>query len=105
MTVPANDRVEVRFPVSAARAGTARFQIAGVSGKWADAAEIELPVWTPATSEAFATYGEIDEGALVGTDGPYHNVVKIRPPMAFSEDNADRLVEVFDRILAESLRV
>ncbi|HSB09639.1 MAG TPA: DUF6049 family protein [Blastocatellia bacterium] len=64
LTVPANDRVEVRFPVSAARAGTARFQIAGVSGKWADAAEIELPVWTPATTEAFATYGEIDEGAI-----------------------------------------
>jgi len=64
VTVPANDRVEVRFPVSAARAGTARFQIAGVSGKWADAAEIELPVWTPATTEAFATYGEIDEGSI-----------------------------------------
>ncbi|HSO73211.1 MAG TPA: DUF6049 family protein, partial [Blastocatellia bacterium] len=64
VTVPANDRVEVRFPVSAARAGTARFQIAGVSGKWTDAAEIELPVWTPATTEAFATYGEIDEGAI-----------------------------------------
>jgi uncharacterized protein YfaS (alpha-2-macroglobulin family) len=64
VTVAANDRVEVRFPVSAARAGTARFQIAGVSGKWADAAEIELPVWTPATTEAFATYGEIDEGAI-----------------------------------------
>lgn len=64
VNVPANDRVEVRFPVSAGRAGTARFQIAGVSGKWADAAEIELPVWTPATTEAFATYGEIDNGAI-----------------------------------------
>jgi uncharacterized protein YfaS (alpha-2-macroglobulin family) len=64
VTVPANDRVEVRFPVSAQRAGTARFQIAGVSGKWADSAEIELPVWTPATTEAFATYGEIDDGAI-----------------------------------------
>ena len=64
VNVPANDRVEVRFPVSAQRAGTARFQIAGVSGKWADAAEIELPVWTPATTEAFATYGEIDDGAI-----------------------------------------
>jgi len=64
VNVPANDRVEVRFPVSAQRAGTARFQIAGVSGKWADAAEIELPVWTPATTEAFATYGDIDNGAI-----------------------------------------
>jgi uncharacterized protein YfaS (alpha-2-macroglobulin family) len=64
VTVPANDRVEVRFPTSAARAGTARFQIAGVSGKWTDAAEVSLPVWTPATTEAFATYGEIDNGAI-----------------------------------------
>ena len=65
VTVPANDRVEVRFPTSAGRAGTARFQIAGVSGEWADAAEISLPVWAPATTEAFATYGEIDAGAIV----------------------------------------
>jgi alpha-2-macroglobulin len=64
VTVPANDRVEVRFPASAVRAGTARFQIAAASGKWADAAEVELPVWTPATTEAFATYGEIDQGAI-----------------------------------------
>jgi uncharacterized protein YfaS (alpha-2-macroglobulin family) len=65
VTVPANDRVEVRFPTSAARAGTARFQIAAVAGNWVDAAEISLPVWTPATTEAFATYGEIDAGAIV----------------------------------------
>ncbi|HEV8485490.1 MAG TPA: DUF6049 family protein, partial [Blastocatellia bacterium] len=65
VTVPANDRVEIRFPTSAVRAGTARFQIAAVSGKWADSAEVELPVWTPATTEAFATYGEIDQGAIV----------------------------------------
>ena len=65
VTVPANDRVEVRFPTSASRAGVARFQIAATSGEWADAAEIELPVWTPATTEAFAVYGEIDQGAIV----------------------------------------
>ncbi len=64
VTVPANDRVEVRFPTNASKAGTARFQIAAASGKWADAAEISLPVWTPATTEAFATYGEIDKGAI-----------------------------------------
>ena len=62
--VPANDRVEVRFPAAAERAGTARFQIGAASGACADAAEVELPVWTPATTEAFATYGEIDEGAV-----------------------------------------
>jgi len=64
VTVPANDRVEVRIPAATARAGTARFQIGAVSGKWSDAAEVELPVWTPATTEAFATYGEIDQGAI-----------------------------------------
>jgi uncharacterized protein YfaS (alpha-2-macroglobulin family) len=61
VTVPANDRVEVRLPASANKAGTARFQVGVVSGRWSDAAEINLPVWTPATTEAFATYGEIDD--------------------------------------------
>lgn len=65
VTIAANDRAEVRLPVAASRAGTARFQMAAVAGRWADAAEISLPVWTPATTEAFATYGEIDEGAIL----------------------------------------
>lgn len=64
VTVPANDRVEVRFPAAAVKAGVARFQIGAMSGRWSDAAEVELPVWTPATTEAFATYGEIDDGAI-----------------------------------------
>src|SRR5262249_61448406 len=65
VTVPANDRVEVRFPATTTKPGTARFQLAAASGKWADAAEISLPVWTPSTTEAFATYGEVDAAALV----------------------------------------
>jgi alpha-2-macroglobulin len=66
VTIAPNDRAEVLFPVSAEKAGTARFQIAVSSGKWSDAAEISLPVWTPATTEAFATYGTTDEnGAIV----------------------------------------
>ncbi|MEJ7727985.1 MAG: alpha-2-macroglobulin family protein [Polyangiaceae bacterium] len=64
ITVAAGDRVEVRFPAAAAMAGTARFQIGAATGKHADAAEGSLPVWTPATTEAFATYGEIDAGAI-----------------------------------------
>ena len=65
LTVPANDRVEVRFPAAAMEAGRAGFQVAGASGKWSDAAEVSMPVWTPATTEAFATYGTIDTGAIV----------------------------------------
>lgn len=64
VSVPANDRVEVRFPVVTDEAGTARFRVVAVSGDLADAAEIELPVYTPATAEAFATYGVIDDGAV-----------------------------------------
>ncbi|MBL9020101.1 MAG: Ig-like domain-containing protein [Myxococcales bacterium] len=63
VSVPANDRVEVRFPAAAEMAGTARFQVVGAAGKATDAADVALPVWTPATTEAFATYGVIDEGA------------------------------------------
>jgi hypothetical protein len=60
--VPANERLELRFPVTAERAGTARFQVAAVAGQASDAAQFSLPVWTPATSEAFATYGTLDAG-------------------------------------------
>ena len=65
VTVPANDRVEVRFPARADSPGTARFRAAAVSGDHADAQIVALPVYTPATSEAFATYGVVDEGAVV----------------------------------------
>jgi uncharacterized protein YfaS (alpha-2-macroglobulin family) len=64
VSVPARDRVEVRFPAATQSAGTARLQIAAVAGSYTDAATVELPVYTPATTEAFATYGVIDEGAV-----------------------------------------
>jgi len=64
VTVPARDRIEVRFPATTISPGTARFQIAAVAGDYADAATVVLPVYTPATTEAFATYGVIDEGAV-----------------------------------------
>ena len=64
VTVPADDRVEVRFAATTRQAGVARFQVAAVAGRWADAAQGEFPVWTPATTEAFATYGVIDSGAI-----------------------------------------
>ena len=62
--VPANDRVEVRFPAAAELAGNAHLQIAAVSNDASDAAQVSLPVYTPATSEAFAVYGVVDDGAV-----------------------------------------
>ncbi len=64
LVVPANERLEVRFPAAAQLAGTARFQLVAASGKYSDASELALPVWTPATTEAFATYGVIDAGVI-----------------------------------------
>ncbi len=57
VTVPAHDRVEVRLAAEAGRAGPAQVQVGAASAELADAAEVSLPVYTPATAEAFATYG------------------------------------------------
>jgi 4-aminobutyrate aminotransferase-like enzyme len=40
-----------------------------------------------------------EEGILLGADGPFHNVVKIRPPMPFSLDDADQLITSLDCVL------
>jgi 4-aminobutyrate aminotransferase-like enzyme/Ser/Thr protein kinase RdoA (MazF antagonist) len=42
-----------------------------------------------------------EEGVLIGTDGPHHNVLKIRPPMPFDDGDADQLVGTLDRLLGE----
>ncbi len=40
-----------------------------------------------------------ESGILVSTDGPDHNVIKIKPPMVFNFQNACQLIETLDRIL------
>jgi 4-aminobutyrate aminotransferase-like enzyme/Ser/Thr protein kinase RdoA (MazF antagonist) len=40
-----------------------------------------------------------DKGYLLSTDGPLHNVLKIKPPLPFSKQNADELVSCLDKIL------
>ncbi len=57
------DRQEVRIPCAAEQAGTAQFQFGATTTSGSDAAQISIPVYTPATSEAFATYGVLDQGA------------------------------------------
>jgi 4-aminobutyrate aminotransferase-like enzyme len=41
-----------------------------------------------------------EHGILMGTEGPLHNVIKIRPPMPFSLENADRVVEMLDEVFS-----
>ena len=48
---------------------------------------------TPATEEATRIVNRLrDHGILIGTDGPHHNVLKIRPPMPFSLPDAEHLL-------------
>jgi 4-aminobutyrate aminotransferase-like enzyme/Ser/Thr protein kinase RdoA (MazF antagonist) len=42
-----------------------------------------------------------DHGILLSTDGPDHNVIKIKPPLPFDASDAARLVETLDRVLGE----
>ena len=65
VTVPARGRVEVQFPVAADQAGTAKVRVAAVSGTAADAAAVELPVYTPTTTETFASYGVVSGGSTL----------------------------------------
>jgi 4-aminobutyrate aminotransferase-like enzyme len=56
----------------------------------------------PAGAEAsFVANRMRERGVLLGTDGPHHNVVKIRPPMPFSEGDGDLLVDALERSIAE----
>jgi 4-aminobutyrate aminotransferase-like enzyme len=41
------------------------------------------------------------DGILIGLTGPHSNVLKIRPPLTFSSEHVDRLVEVLDARLAK----
>jgi 4-aminobutyrate aminotransferase-like enzyme len=56
----------------------------------------------PATDEAGWVVERLrEEGILLGTDGPAHNVLKIRPPMPFDLGDADALASTLDRVLGE----
>jgi len=42
-----------------------------------------------------------DCGILLSTDGPLHNVIKIKPPICLNEDDANFLVRTLDEVLNE----
>jgi 4-aminobutyrate aminotransferase-like enzyme len=56
----------------------------------------------PATEEASYVVNRLRErGVLTGTDGPYRNVLKLRPPLIFSEADADLFLATLDAVLGE----
>ena len=42
-----------------------------------------------------------DHGILMSTDGPDHNVLKIKPPMVFTQKNAEELIFYLKKIFSE----
>ena len=56
----------------------------------------------PATAHADYVINRLrDHGILISTDGPLDNVLKLKPPIVFSEKNADEVVAALDRVLGE----
>jgi 4-aminobutyrate aminotransferase-like enzyme/Ser/Thr protein kinase RdoA (MazF antagonist) len=54
----------------------------------------------PAAAEARAIIEKMkDRGILLSTDGPFDNVIKIKPAIIFTKSDADRVVENLDLVL------
>jgi len=58
----------------------------------------------PATEETAYVVNRLREcGILTGTEGQFHNVIKIRPPLPFNAADAELLVSALDDVLGEDL--
>ena len=62
------------------------------------AAGAKLPA--PATAD-WLKQSARERGVLISTDGPYENVVKIKPPLVFSERDADALAGTLGALLKQ----
>ncbi|XP_075959525.1 5-phosphohydroxy-L-lysine phospho-lyase isoform X2 [Anarhichas minor] len=58
---------------------------------------------TPATETAAHVVKRLkeDDKICVSTDGPWENVVKFKPPMCFSKEDAELVVQCIDRVLTD----
>jgi len=56
----------------------------------------------PADTEAAYVIERMRQlGVLVSTDGPFHNVLKIKPPLVWTDPDVDRLLTTLERVLRE----
>ncbi|MCA9706095.1 MAG: hypothetical protein KDK70_09630, partial [Myxococcales bacterium] len=68
--IPAGEAKEVRFDMATQEVGKIRLQFAALSNGGRDATELSLPVYYPATAEAFADYGMIDTATQRDVEPP-----------------------------------
>lgn len=75
--IPALKRASLIFPIDSVLSGKAEFEVAAsiIGTSFSDAAKETIDVFTPSVSEAFATYGELDDGAISQTIVPPSNVL------------------------------
>ena len=58
----------------------------------------------PATNEAAIIVDDMrDRNVLLSTDGPHHNIIKIKPPMVLSTEDVDTTLPLLNESLAQSL--
>lgn len=56
--------------------------------------------WEPATAETAAICARLRElGIIAQPTGDHQNILKIKPPMCFTRESADALVDALDRVL------
>jgi len=59
---------------------------------------------TPATRQASEIVNQLKEkGILLGTDGPFNNVIKIKPPMVITKEDVDMFIRIFDDTLSNMI--
>ena len=57
----------------------------------------------PAADETELVVNQMKQkGVLISSDGPDHNVLKIKPPLVFNKNNADYLLESLDAVMIEN---
>jgi 4-aminobutyrate aminotransferase-like enzyme len=56
----------------------------------------------PATAEAGSVVDAMrSRGFLLSTDGPMHNVIKLKPPMVLTAADVDAVLDSLDKVLGE----
>lgn len=49
----------------------------------------------------FSIRAMMEYNILIMEDGLSHNVIKVKPPLCFTQENADSLLKAFDEILSD----
>ena len=89
VAIAGGQRAEVRFDFTTLARGRAVVQTIVTSGDFADASNVDVPVYEPATTESFATYGTVDDAPrfeqLVVPDGIFRDVGGVEVQLASTQ--------------------